>query len=103
MDKPAPGQESKPVDDESERIWLKDSAERWADEHGYELSKDADIKINELLKRKKELGMPYCPCRAYRKGDDERNKTIVCPCSNVHDDIARKGRCHCNLFVKKRA
>lgn len=88
-------------EDDTEWLFIKDSAERWAIQHGYELSKDADATIDGLVKREKELGMPYCPCRVYRKGDDEWNKTIVCPCVRVHDDIARKGKCHCNLFVKK--
>ena len=102
MDKPRPESSSGPeLDADMEWVQMKDGAGRWAEENGYELSSAADTVIDGLIKRKKMYGKQYCPCRALRDGDGAWNDSIVCPCAQVHDDIARKGRCHCNLFVKK--
>ena len=100
MDKPIDESDRLDWNEATEFACFKDEAARWATDHGYELSDVADVTIQGLVNRKKKYGKLYCPCRVLQD-DDEWNDSIVCPCSQVHDDIAVKGHCHCNLFVKK--
>ena len=55
--------------------------------------------INRLLENKKNYGEIYCPCRIRTK-DKERDKSIICPCIYVLDEVKNKGRCTCNLFIQ---
>jgi ferredoxin-thioredoxin reductase catalytic subunit len=88
-----------------EHTKIKLDAIDYAKRNGYTISADADVIIDGLIKKRKKHGKYYCPCRVLKDettpDGKQFNDTIVCPCNYIHDDIARKGRCHCNLFVKK--
>lgn len=83
---------------------LRRRIESFAKEHGYGISKDAPKVISGLLKRKEKYGNFYCPCRVVHLvesiEDEQVNKGIECPCRFVHEEVAAKGRCHCNLFTR---
>ncbi len=63
--------------------------------------------IKGLVKQREKHGEYYCPCRVVKKNDDEWNKSIICPCKYIHDDIRKNienGKepcCYCKLFRKK--
>lgn len=68
--------------------------ESWAKEHGYRFTPHAPNIIESILKQREKHGDDYCPCRVQKIDDN------VCPCIHVHDDIKKKGHCHCLLFEK---
>ena len=60
------------------------------------------LKIANLLaKNEEQSGKRYCPCKQSHPIDLEQD--AVCPCSDVDEEIARDGHCHCWLFFKKPA
>jgi ferredoxin-thioredoxin reductase catalytic subunit len=81
---------------------LKKNLVAFAKEFKYEVTSDADKIIKALINRKKKFGEHYCPCRPVYTDNShesiEYNKKIICPCAFVHDDILKRGKCHCNLF-----
>ncbi len=63
----------------------------------YELSSIADKIISAL-----DRTDGYCPCKTSRlTGDAEKDAFLLCPCSEHTAELEEKGRCCCNLFVKK--
>ena len=79
---------------------------KWANshakKHGWVLNKDEKqlgTVIRGLVRNKKKFGRPYCPCRL-RSGDEEKDRTIVCPCVYHKDEVATQGSCHCRLYYK---
>jgi ferredoxin-thioredoxin reductase catalytic subunit len=81
---------------------LRKVAERVALERGVKLNPDGRIIeaiLKGLLRNKERFGKPYCPCRVVT-GIPEKDEPKVCPCAWMMEDIERKGRCHCGLFVK---
>ena len=89
---------------QTEKISLIERLETFAKEHGYGFCDGADRVIDGLMKKKERYGKHYCPCRVVKDLEKEENKEyndgIVCPCIHVHDDIEKKGRCHCMLFKR---
>jgi ferredoxin-thioredoxin reductase catalytic chain len=76
--------------------------EAYAKEKGFKLNPNEKIIENivkMLLKKEKELGQRYCPCRRLT-GDIDKDKQIICPCVFHIDEIEKQGHCHCLLFVK---
>ena len=74
----------------------------YAKEKGFRLNPDKRIVENivkMLLKKEKELGQRYCPCRRLSE-DKEKNKEVICPCVFHLEEIRREGHCHCLLFFK---
>lgn len=56
--------------------------------------------VRAILKKEKECGAGYCPCRVIT-GNVEEDKKIVCPCVFHLKELEDQGYCHCRLFVKK--
>ena len=70
--------------------------------HGFRLNPDKEIVetiVSALIKRKAECGETYCPCRMINDNKKD-NLDIICPCKDHQKDIAQRGHCHCQLFVK---
>ena len=88
----------------TERDDLETRLQSFANEHGYVFSEQAPGVIDGLIKRRSKYGVYYCPCRVVRASSTDEdmayNASIECPCAFVHDDIADRGRCHCNLFAR---
>jgi len=77
--------------------------ENYAEQHNYQLNPDEkrlELVLNGLLKREKNFGLLYCPCRVVT-GDPNVDGDIVCPCVFCESDIAQNGCCHCRLYFKK--
>ena len=78
--------------------WVKGYAQK----QGWSLNEDPKqlgTVIRGLIRNKSKFGRPYCPCRL-RSGDEEKDRSIECPCVYHKDEIANMGHCHCNLFFK---
>jgi len=76
--------------------------EGYAKKQGFVLNPDAkqfSTVIRGLVRNKTKFGRPYCPCRL-RSGDEEKDRSIECPCIFHKEEIATRGQCHCNLFFK---
>ena len=54
--------------------------------------------LSGLLTNKARYGYSSCPCRL-AAGQRERDDEIICPCVFRDDDVARYGRCYCQLYV----
>jgi ferredoxin-thioredoxin reductase catalytic subunit len=65
----------------------------WAKAHNMELNMDT---VDRILKRLDITG-GYCPCVP----PDQWTEKHICPCAFCEEDVAKNGRCHCNLFIKK--
>lgn len=80
-----------------------EAKKKHAEKNGFTLNPDqaiVDMIINGLLENTKKHGAPYCPCRPLT-GNKKEDRKIICPCIYHKDEIAKDGRCHCWLFVKK--
>lgn len=53
-----------------------------------------------MLTNKERYGYTSCPCRL-ATGDRQRDRDIVCPCAFREEDVARYGRCYCQLYVDR--
>lgn len=82
-----------------EREIVKNILSAYAANHGYGFTDHAGGVIDRLIVNHQKHGKYYCPCRRVVEGKD--NADIICPCVYVHDDIAKKGTCHCFLFKKE--
>lgn len=85
------------IDDGAKKKRVKAWASSYAKKSGFNLNPDdkvVDFLIEGLIANEKSRGKVYCPCRI---GDIIDN---VCPCAFHKDEIARDGKCHCELFVK---
>lgn len=68
---------------------------------GYVLNPDLErtLKVATLLARNfAEFGKYYCPCKQSHPLDPA--KDVLCPCPNVHDEVAKDGHCFCRLFFR---
>ncbi|RXE57384.1 ferredoxin thioredoxin reductase [Methanoculleus taiwanensis] len=86
---------------EEMRVWAK----RYAKERGWVLNpneKQLNTVLRGLARNKERFGEQYCPCRL-RSGEPEKDKIIICPCIYHDQEIEEAGRCHCNLYFKKKA
>ena len=90
----------------TEEISVEDEMLKWvkayAQKQGWSLNEDPKqlgTVIRGLIRNKSKFGRPYCPCRL-RSGDEEKDRSIECPCVYHKDEIANMGHCHCNLFFK---
>ena len=54
--------------------------------------------IRKLAEKKKQTGLPYCPCRLVT-GDQKTDKNIICPCAYHIKEIQEQGHCCCRLFA----
>jgi ferredoxin-thioredoxin reductase catalytic chain len=77
---------------------------RYAIEKGYVLNPDEkqlSAVIRGLTRNKERFGEMYCPCRL-RSGDPEKDRIIICPCIYHKEEIEEHGKCHCNLFLRRK-
>jgi ferredoxin-thioredoxin reductase catalytic subunit len=65
---------------------MKGLFESYAKNKGWSLSENADKIIDGIIAKN-----GCCPCRL---------DNVRCLSCDVEKDIEKKGRCHCNLFVK---
>ncbi|MDD5111922.1 MAG: ferredoxin-thioredoxin reductase catalytic domain-containing protein [Candidatus Altiarchaeota archaeon] len=76
---------------------------KYAERAGFMLNPDRQVVgmiVDGLLDNMEKHGKPYCPCRPMTS-DDAENRKNVCPCVYHKDEIAKDGKCHCWLFVKR--
>jgi ferredoxin-thioredoxin reductase catalytic subunit len=77
-------------------------SDKYAHKAGYALNPDTkivDTIVKGLARNRNKHGRAYCPCM-FVSGDPEKDKEIICPCRIHKEDIEKKGKCHCGLFVK---
>ena len=75
----------------------KDFYEKFTEGKDYKLSDIADKIIRAL-----ERTDGYCPCKTSRlTGDEQADAFLLCPCSEHVAELEEKGKCCCNLFVKR--
>ncbi len=55
-----------------------------------------------VLTNKARYGYGSCPCRL-ATGKRERDADIICPCVFREEDVAKYGRCYCNLYLGREA
>jgi|GEM_PF-3152313 ferredoxin-thioredoxin reductase catalytic subunit len=65
----------------------------WGEAHNMKVNMDV---IDRILKRL-EVTDGHCPCVPPDQWTDDH----ICPCKFCEEDVAKNGRCHCNLFLKK--
>jgi ferredoxin-thioredoxin reductase catalytic subunit len=46
-----------------------------------------------------EFGKYYCPCKQSHPLDPD--KDLLCPCSELKDEVTKDGHCFCKLFYRK--
>lgn len=76
--------------------------EAYAKTKGFKLNPNRKIVENivrALLKKEKEYGARYCPCRVMT-GDPEQDQKTICPCIFKERELRDQGFCHCSLFVR---
>lgn len=73
-----------------------EECQKFADEHGFELSKFAD----KIIART-NINNGYCPCVTAKEREEHPENDYQCPCSLCIDDTKEMGHCHCNLFLLK--
>jgi len=91
------------LSEEEDKKEFLEFAKKHASEKGIRLNPDERIVngiVAGLFKREKSNGEKYCPCRVV-SGNKEEDKKIICPCVYHLDEIAKDGKCHCQLFVAK--
>lgn len=85
---------------EDMRTW----ARKYAKERGWVLNpeeKQLNTVLRGLARNRERFGEQYCPCRL-RSGDAEKDAIIICPCIYHEEEIEETGKCHCNLFFRKK-
>ena len=76
--------------------WIK----KYAQKKGYKFNPHwmfyTNLKI-WIAESEKTFGSRYCPC--FEPGENsEFNRTLLCPCKYVEEEIQKHGTCHCVLF-----
>lgn len=56
--------------------------------------------LKSLLVNKKRYGYLLCPCRLTR-GNQERDRDVLCPCVYRQPDVEEFGACYCGLYLSK--
>lgn len=57
--------------------------------------------LTALFRNNKQYGEFYCPCRVVT-GDKKKDKLNICPCVYHMGEIELRGKCLCDLYIKKR-
>ena len=73
-----------------------------ADAKNYILNPDqarVEKVVGLMTLNSQEFGKYYCPCKQSKPLDP--NKDVLCPCSQIDEEITRDGNCFCKLFFKK--
>jgi ferredoxin-thioredoxin reductase catalytic chain len=86
-----------------DKIRFTEAKKRYAENQGFALNPDekvVDMVIDGLIQNLEKNGAAYCPCRPL-SGDKQEDKKNICPCVYHKYEIAKDGKCHCWLFVKK--
>ncbi|MBP5469042.1 MAG: hypothetical protein J6Z11_07325 [Candidatus Riflebacteria bacterium] len=78
-------------------ITLED-CQRFADSQGFELSNFAD----KIIARTNMNG-GYCPCVSAKEREEHPENDYQCPCSLCIKDVREYGKCHCSLYLLKKA
>jgi ferredoxin-thioredoxin reductase catalytic subunit len=87
---------------EEARQRLHKGSAKYAERAGYRLNEDSEIVqtiVTGLAKNKFKYGRAYCPC-FFISGDPDEDRKLICPCQYHREDIEKKGKCHCGLFVR---
>jgi len=85
----------------NQKTTLEKSIKEFAEQNGYVLKKKyLKSTIAGLLKNKELYGEFYCPCRRIIEDNEKYLKSIICPCDFVHQEVKKKGHCHCMLYWK---
>jgi len=91
------------IDDlEAEKAKIRARIERYAERASLRLNPDkarVEEVIHGLAARKQRYGYAYCPCRIVT-GDKATDAKTICPCAFHKEEIAERGACVCELFVK---
>jgi len=80
-------------------------AKKLAKDKGWVLNPDEkqmSTDLRGLARNKARFGEMYGPCRL-RSGEPEKDKIIICPCIYHEEEIEQEGKCHCNLFFKRKS
>ena len=80
---------------------IKDYQE-YAERNGLKLNPNREVierLIKGMLENEKKFGERYCPCRRVT-GNPEEDKSKICPCQFMRNEIEEQGHCLCGLFVK---
>lgn len=82
---------------------MKEKLEKFAKDNNCILNPDKELVngiIKALILNEKKHGFSYCPCRAIPNPVKDPN--LVCPCDFLNSKVWKeKGRCHCELFLRK--
>ncbi len=73
-----------------------------AKEKGYILNPDEERMqkvVGLMTMNYNEFNKYYCPCKQSHPLDPE--KDVLCPCSNMDNEIKKDGHCFCRLFYHK--
>ena len=92
-----------PNDVKAEKARIRARLERYAERANFRLNPDSarvEEVIEGLIRRKQKYGYAYCPCRIVT-GDKAKDVKTICPCAYHKEEIAERGTCVCELFVKK--
>jgi ferredoxin-thioredoxin reductase catalytic chain len=76
--------------------------EQIANAHSVRINPDAErVKkvVGLMTMNKNEFGKYYCPCKQSHPLNPE--KDVLCPCSELDNEVAKDGNCFCKLFYKK--
>lgn len=73
---------------------------KYAENKGYALNPSWMMRTNLALwlnEMELTFGKRYCPCFE-PSADEALNKSMLCPCKYIDEEIKRYGSCHCALF-----
>lgn len=77
--------------------------QRYAATSPYDLAGDAVVLrtiVSGIARNWLAHGLPYCPCKEL-SGDPTRDRLLVCPCRDHHEEIRRTGACCCGLYIQR--
>jgi ferredoxin-thioredoxin reductase catalytic subunit len=55
--------------------------------------------VGLMTMNSQQFGKYYCPCKQNHPLD--QTKDVLCPCSELEQEVAKDGNCFCRLFLKK--
>ena len=79
-----------------------DRIRRIAESQGFILNPDEErlMKVVGLMTMNfNEFGKYYCPCKQSHPLDPD--KDVLCPCSELKDEVTKDEHCFCKLFLGK--
>ncbi len=71
--------------------------------NGYQLNLDEErVKkvVGLMTMNFNEFGKYYCPCKQSHPLNPD--KDVLCPCSELKDEVIKDGYCFCRLFHRKK-